>query len=193
MKFTMTLEELSRRIDRSRYFAAAVIFVVASAYILKFVGFTDSVISNSSDSWGQFGDYIGGMLNPVLAYLAFYWLTQSILLQKEELTATKSALQESAVAQTKQEINSRRISRINALSAILTSHNNDITSARNSIEFITGQLRHNSAVFIPDGSLTNVQGAMPHIALLNSSLNKSLTERSNIMEKISELLSQNDS
>lgn len=41
--------------------------------------------ANAIGNWGAFGDYIGGLMNPLVAFAAFYWLTQSVKLQKAEL------------------------------------------------------------------------------------------------------------
>ncbi len=42
--------------------------------------------------WGSFGDFIGGILNPIVAFCALYWLTRSIEIQREELSDTKKEL-----------------------------------------------------------------------------------------------------
>lgn len=52
-----------------------------------------------SGHWGTFGDFIGGILNPTFALLAFYWLTYSVRLQIKELRDTKQELRRAAQAQ----------------------------------------------------------------------------------------------
>lgn len=52
-----------------------------------------------SGHWGTFGDFIGGILNPTFALLAFYWLTYSVRLQIKELRETKEELRKAATAQ----------------------------------------------------------------------------------------------
>ncbi|EJE52167.1 hypothetical protein PMI14_03145 [Acidovorax sp. CF316] len=67
---------------------------VVGSFIWKF-GFRPV---EDQSKWGQFGDFIGGFLNPLVAFAAFYWLTQSVKLQKKELVDTRAALEEQAEA-----------------------------------------------------------------------------------------------
>ncbi|MDQ6482331.1 hypothetical protein [Dyadobacter sp. LHD-138] len=46
------------------YVSFIIIFLVASAYLWKFA---DGTFSDSKAEWGAFGDYIGGILNPLAA------------------------------------------------------------------------------------------------------------------------------
>jgi hypothetical protein len=41
-------------------------------------------------------------LNPLVAFFAFYWLTESVRIQKKELSDTRSALQKTSEAQEEQ-------------------------------------------------------------------------------------------
>lgn len=52
----------------------------------------ENSFSYDSEIWGTFGDFIGGILNPIIAFAAFYWLTQSVLIQKKELSKTQNIL-----------------------------------------------------------------------------------------------------
>lgn len=59
--------------------------------------------------WANFGDYFAGILNPILAFLAFLALVSTIILQskslkysQKELKATRKELKKSAQAQKKQ-------------------------------------------------------------------------------------------
>lgn len=45
-----------------------------------------------TDQLGTMGDFFGGMLNPILAFLAFIWLRKSVHIQQEELKGAKDAL-----------------------------------------------------------------------------------------------------
>lgn len=51
---------------------------------------------------GSFGDFLGGVLTPLLTFLTFVGLLQSIHLQREELAATREELAASARAQEEQ-------------------------------------------------------------------------------------------
>lgn len=56
-------------------------------------------ISAKQEDWGQFGDYVGGILNPVCAFMAFLWIVRSYALQKTELAETRDTLKETHQAQ----------------------------------------------------------------------------------------------
>ncbi|MCP5381728.1 MAG: hypothetical protein H6912_05105 [Kordiimonadaceae bacterium] len=60
-------------------------------------------ISTKSEDWGTFGDYVGGLGNPVIALAVLYYVYHAFKIQKEELRATKEALKttsDEAVKQT---------------------------------------------------------------------------------------------
>lgn len=78
---------------------AVVALLAVGVYIGWFAGHLGLRLSHDPGSWGQFGDYLGGFLNPLIAAAAFYWLTQSVRIQHTELTATREALRETAVSQ----------------------------------------------------------------------------------------------
>jgi large-conductance mechanosensitive channel len=48
-------------------------------------------LSKDTGSWGTFGDYIGGILNPVIAAFAFYLIAKTYELQKRELEVTRNS------------------------------------------------------------------------------------------------------
>jgi hypothetical protein len=68
--------------------------IVVSAYVLKFGG----NFSDDPERWGAFGDYVGGILNPIFAFLAFVALLLTIILQSRELELTRVELGNSAKA-----------------------------------------------------------------------------------------------
>jgi len=61
---------------------------VAGAYFFKFNG----SLSESQDVWGQFGDFLGGTLNPVFAFLSLFALLYTITLQIKALKTSNRAL-----------------------------------------------------------------------------------------------------
>ena len=61
--------------------------------LLYFSRFSENGSSTDPASWGQFGDYVGGLLNPLVATLALVAIVISIRIQKNELKETRSALQ----------------------------------------------------------------------------------------------------
>ncbi|PPC01560.1 putative phage abortive infection protein [Acinetobacter pittii] len=86
------LSKIEKQIKWSIFIALVLIALVLVMYFIHFNG----DFQKDPDKWGTFGDFVGGTLNPVLAALAFYWLTSSIRLQIQELRDTRIVLQESA-------------------------------------------------------------------------------------------------
>ncbi|MGR9014749.1 MAG: type II toxin-antitoxin system HicB family antitoxin [Gammaproteobacteria bacterium] len=72
-------------------------------------------LSKGNGDWGTFGDYFGGILNPVIASFAFYLIAETYKLQKKELVATRNLLKVSTDAQ-KDQI------KLAALTALLNSN-----------------------------------------------------------------------
>jgi large-conductance mechanosensitive channel len=88
-----------------------VVLVVVGFYFFNF----NDRLSEKNEVWGTFGDYFGGILNPVIAAFAFYLIAKTYDLQKRELEATRSLLKVSTDAQEKQ-------IKLAALTALLNSN-----------------------------------------------------------------------
>lgn len=61
--------------------AAILVSVVLGVYVDNF----GSKLSTSNSDWGTFGDYLGGVLNPVFALFAFFGALWSIGMQRKQL------------------------------------------------------------------------------------------------------------
>lgn len=48
---------------------------------------------DSHSAWGEFGDYLGGTLNPVFGFLSFFALLTTLLIQTHQLQLSKTELQ----------------------------------------------------------------------------------------------------
>jgi hypothetical protein len=88
-----------RRLSRLAYVAIGVAVVVIAAYIWNFAGLP---ASDEQDKWGQFGDYVGGLLNPTFSFLALLALLSTLGLQVRELKLSVRELANSADALSKQ-------------------------------------------------------------------------------------------
>ncbi|MFW3411806.1 putative phage abortive infection protein [Aliarcobacter butzleri] len=64
--------------------------------------FKDFCFVSYTEKFGQFGDFIGGTLNPILAFLSFIALLYTIKIQIDELKLTREELKESRIAQQEQ-------------------------------------------------------------------------------------------
>ncbi|MEO1020626.1 MAG: hypothetical protein AAFY56_23515, partial [Pseudomonadota bacterium] len=74
--------------------AVAAVVIVFALYVLVF----PDGLSDKQEHWGQFGDYVGGLLNPVFGFLSFVALLLALVLQSKELHASTIQLEASADA-----------------------------------------------------------------------------------------------
>ena len=79
------------------------IVVIICFIVLIIVGFYfynfHNGLSRDNGVWGTFGDYVGGILNPIIAAFAFYLIAKTYELQKTELEETRKLLKVSTKAQ----------------------------------------------------------------------------------------------
>ena len=80
--------------------AIAAVLVVVGAYTFTFTG----SLLPKQDVWGQFGDFMGGTLNPILSFMALLALLLTIILQSYELRLTRQEMELSRIAQQKTEV-----------------------------------------------------------------------------------------
>jgi len=82
-----------------RYITIAVIMIiiVLSFYFFNFTG-GELSLSKIHGDWGTFGDYMGGTLNPLLAFLSLIALLTTIKIQSKELRATTTEMNNSSTA-----------------------------------------------------------------------------------------------
>ncbi len=101
------------------------IVLICTILVPIWLFFQEGFWSVSYENNGQVGDFFGGILNPLIAFLALIWIAKGVKMQKQELAETKKALEESAKAQNKQANASHALVQLNALAALLSSLNND--------------------------------------------------------------------
>ncbi len=85
---------LVERLTKLAYVGVFVGAFVLMAFALTFVGPT----SSDPAKWGQFGDYVGGLLNPTFSFLALLALLGTLRLQVRELRLSANELKNSADA-----------------------------------------------------------------------------------------------
>jgi len=117
-------------------------------------------LSEDPGAWGQFGDFVGGILNPLVAFFAFYWLATSVILQKSELADSRRALVASQRAQQLQANTALATAKIQTLNIKLQSVATQLNQARQQL----GELLHFQGVngpgriyFDENGSATSPQ------------------------------------
>lgn len=76
--------------------AGFVVALPAGAYFVWFSLLSGLEPSRSPSTWGEFGDFMGGVLNPFVAAAALLWLMRSVHIQKKELLETRTVMEEQA-------------------------------------------------------------------------------------------------
>lgn len=76
------------------FVAALAILIIVLAYLAKFFPIFGTQLSEDTAVWGQFGDYIGGTLNPILSFLSVVLLIKSVSLQTEANNDLKKELKD---------------------------------------------------------------------------------------------------
>jgi hypothetical protein len=74
----MDINTLDTRLRLSLYVLTAISVAAIGAYFLWFGFALGNPLSKDTATWGEFGDFIGGILNPLVAACALYWLTMSV-------------------------------------------------------------------------------------------------------------------
>ncbi len=84
----------------AKAFMAVALFalVVVAVYILRFAG---SGLSNDPGQWGQFGDYLGGVINPAVGVVTVFLIVASVTIQRRELRASLKEMQHANESATK--------------------------------------------------------------------------------------------
>ncbi|MFZ7338372.1 hypothetical protein ACLS0R_19280 [Comamonas jiangduensis] len=108
------------------------LFLIA-AYSIFFGMVLGQMPARDAEKWGQFGDFVGGLLNPVVAFAAFYWLTQSVKIQQTELAETRKALQGAEAAQKIQAINSEQNLRFASRAALVSALQSQISAREDEV------------------------------------------------------------
>lgn len=82
--------------DRQVGFIEVAWSVLAGAFILLIcaysIKFSKNGWSSDPDAWGQFGDFLGGVLNPLVSLAALFALVISVRMQRTELKDTRAEL-----------------------------------------------------------------------------------------------------
>lgn len=68
--------------------SVAFVILIWSVYFINFGGLP----AGGTETWGQFGDFVGGTLNSVFAFFSFMVLIASLRLQAKELRLTRAEL-----------------------------------------------------------------------------------------------------
>jgi hypothetical protein len=88
-----TQEVLKQKTRKTLNVVFLAIAALAGSYFVWF-GLINQLNPSTKDpsAWAEFGDFIGGLANPLVGLFALYWLTESIKVQRQELADTRSIL-----------------------------------------------------------------------------------------------------
>lgn len=120
-----TKDKLDARVRIWKRVLFGVAACLVGGYLVYFGLILGQNPATDADKWGTFGDFVGGLLNPIVAFAAFFWLTESVKLQKQELAATRAELKVAAEAQQQLVENARVTVQISALTALLQDVSNE--------------------------------------------------------------------
>ncbi|CAO3858304.1 hypothetical protein [Achromobacter mucicolens] len=153
--------------------------LLVPAFIVLFFTFAVPVYSSfqpgrwqiGHDINGSIGDFFGGIMNPVIAFMALVWLVKGVRLQQIELAETKAALQASEKHQAAQV-------RITAISALIASINDEHARLRAYRQSLEAEL----AKQIKEHDLQQAQ-MEPHHTLSLDEHTAALLEEFNALER----------
>ena len=84
-------EKKDIKIPFKRYIATAVIMII-TIFAFYFFNFKQYGLSPNQGDWGTFGDFMGGTLNPLLAFLSLIALLTTIRIQSQALQVSSEEL-----------------------------------------------------------------------------------------------------
>lgn len=126
--------------------ALVLVFVTVILYFLYFYLSPSGTIARDRESWGVFGDFIGGVANPLIGAATLLIVASAYLVQRKELTNTVAALKESASAQERQVKLSALQGKISAHAAILSSYTESISRVHSELRRIAN-FDHNGIAY----------------------------------------------
>ncbi|HFD31885.1 MAG TPA: hypothetical protein ENJ28_04115 [Gammaproteobacteria bacterium] len=196
------------KINRYRTFVQISAFIIIAIYMLNFFpwsvftgNFPQKLFSSDQAIWGQFGDYVGGVLNPIMAFAAFYLLTISIHIQQTELSKTTKALEaseksqiKSALAQADQAKLMWRTTQLTGINTIMQSVITNIELAREEIRYLQEQLKSNDGkIYTLQDEKVNRLEARERIKAIKKIIDNHIERKTTLEMDISFLRSINDS
>jgi hypothetical protein len=90
------------------------------ALLAIFVVFIINLFSIGKSSFGEWGDFFGGVLNPILTFLTFMGLLITIILQQIELKQSRKEFQGQKEALENQEFDNKFFQMVNLLNTIIS-------------------------------------------------------------------------
>lgn len=153
-------------------------------YIYNFAWSPGKGFSDDPAVWGQFGDYLGGTLSWLVAAAAFYWLTQSVRIQHQEMRETRKALQDAAQAQRKtSESQAQQVelaalaAQLNAASVVVNAANSEIGHLQARLQFFVNHSGTGAMAVDINGEIVGQAEMQRRQSLLNVQVRDAMAER----------------
>lgn len=68
---------------KAKYLAIAIIFIIPIIYFIRFGVVLRMPLSEEQEVWGQLGDFLGGVINPLLSFITILLLLESLKYQND--------------------------------------------------------------------------------------------------------------
>lgn len=171
IKLDEDLQVLDDRIRLSKRLIVGFGLVLLISYFSWFI-YNSIPLSIDSGDWGTLGDFIGGILNPVIAFSAFYWLTKSVRIQKEELGETRATLDDTLAAQSAQ-------IKISAYTALISSATGEVDVLNTRLTYLCEQFKGTEVTGVLDleGEWLGIEAARVRIATINAEISTQLQQK----------------
>jgi hypothetical protein len=145
-------------------FVALMAIATVAVYIANFVG---QPVASDGGAWGQFGDYIGGLLNPTVAFAALLLLYRSITLQKKELADTRDVLAQ-------QSESARLQAELSGYTAAISACQDQVQILQGQRQFyiqqVTNHAGHGTPIFEVDGTGLSLVPALDALGKLEQAI-----------------------
>lgn len=95
LKVVKSRQDLRIILKMIKRFLTIICFVILVCSVVPFsyyLNFGHLNVSDKPENWGAFGDFIGGILNPLLSFAAFSSILLTIYLQREQLNQNQQQL-----------------------------------------------------------------------------------------------------
>lgn len=125
-----------------------IVFAVATSLIVSYAAsFAQAGWSTKPDSWGQFGDFLGGVLNPLISLFTLSVAVKVWQLQKTELGQTRNALEDQLKTAEQQRAEARFFDLLNLYQLTLGSISKSVEGGRLADSSIKSKVFGESAAY----------------------------------------------
>ena len=85
--------KIKKYIIQNRFFyIVAIIYLTIIATYFLILGFHGNMFYYKSTDWGTFGDFVGGVTNPIIALAVLFYVSKSYFSQRKELLAVEDEM-----------------------------------------------------------------------------------------------------